>query len=396
MEKKLIDIIEYLSRLADKKIELLISHLKRLLIVTHQSLGNRIYINVVLSILWFLIVCVCAVNWRDIDALFDTKNWLDGSIWQNIIIIIILKYLLFYPILLLNIRVLIPKLWQTKRYILYFLCIPLLGAYLTAIKLSLNWLIPKKEPDFYDNLNLAYIIETYVIEIFSAFFIIIISSIIKYIYENFIISARTLVLQRRNTNLKLQLAELRVAQLKPHFLLNSLNNIDTLLLKKSDKAGLALQSLSDALKYVLYESDKQFLPLSSEIEHLENMIFLESLRFSKPPKITFKLLGEMQEIMMPSLLLTPLLENCFKWMNTKNPWISIHIAISKKEISIVIGNSRNNFKKNNHDKQKKGGLGLVRLQERLKMLYPKQQKDLLIINENSADAFFVHLKIPLL
>ena len=142
MEKKLIDIIEYLSRLADKKIELLISHLKRLLIVTHQSLGNRIYINVVLSILWFLIVCVCAVNWRDIDALFDTKNWLDGSIWQNIIIIIILKYLLFYPILLLNIRVLIPKLWQTKRYILYFLCIPLLGAYLTAIKLSLNWLIP--------------------------------------------------------------------------------------------------------------------------------------------------------------------------------------------------------------------------------------------------------------
>ena len=83
-------------------------------------------------------------------------------------------------------------------------------------------------------------------------------------------------------------------------------------------------------------------------------------------------------------------------MNTKNPWISIHIAISKKEISIVIGNSRNNLKKNNHDKQKKGGLGLVRLQERLKMLYPKQQKDLLIINENSADAFFVHLKIPLL
>ena len=109
MEKKLIDIIEYLSRLADKKIELLISHLKRLLIVTHQSLGNRIYINVVLSILWFLIVCVCAVNWRDIDALFDTKNWLDGSIWQNIIIIIILKYLLFYPILLLNIRVLINQ-----------------------------------------------------------------------------------------------------------------------------------------------------------------------------------------------------------------------------------------------------------------------------------------------
>ncbi|MGB1206728.1 MAG: sensor histidine kinase [Chitinophagales bacterium] len=391
MEKKLIDLIEYITRFFDKKTDLLIRNVRRLLVVTHQSLGNKIYINILLSMLWFLIISVCAVNWRDIDDLFMIEKWQDGTVWQNIIIIIVLKYLLFYPILLLNIFFLIPKLWQTKQYMLYFLSIPLLGAYLTAIKVSLNILIPNKTPNFHD-----HIFQTYIIEVFNVFSIFVITGTIKYVYETFIISARTLVLQKRNAQLQLQLAELRVAQLKPHFLLNSLNNIDTLLLKKSDKAGVALQSLSDALKYVLYESDKEFLPLSNEIEHLENMIMLESLRFSKPPKVTFKLLGITQKIMIPTLLLTPLLENCFKWMNIKNPWISIDISVLDDSVLFVIENSRLNLQKQTANSQKKGGLGLLRLQERLKMLYPKHYKDLLMVVDENPSSFSVHLKIPLL
>ena len=391
MEKKIIDIIEYLTQFADKKIGLLIQDIKQLLIVTHQSLGTKIYIHILLSILWFLIISVCAVNWRDIDDLFREQNWIDGSIWQNIIIIIILKYLLFYPILLLNIGVLIPKLWQTKKYILYFICIPLLGGYLTAFKVSLSHIFPNKEPMFYDHIAL-----TYLVEVFNVFLIFVITGTIKYVYENFIISARTLVLERRNARLQLQLTELRVAQLKPHFLLNSLNNIDTLLLKKSNKAEQALQSLSDALKYVLYESDKEILPLSNEVEHLENMIMLESLRFSKPPKVIFKIQGETNAVMIPALLLTPLLENCFKWMNPQNPWISIRISISDKNVLFVVGNSCINVHEKKADKRKKGGLGLPRLQERLKMLYPQHYKNLLIIKNELPNKFFVHLRIPLL
>lgn len=384
----LIAIIDRLVAFFDAQIDQFINQIKRNITIPTQSQWTKLYVHAVLSAVWFLIVCVCAVSWQDMCAFFDSRQWISGAIWTNSIIVITWKYVFFYPILLLNIWWLIPNLWQKKRYIRYFLSIPAMAFCLVLLKVGLHKIDPNLMPQS-SNYLLLWFMET-----LNVLVVVIISSSIKYIYEDFAISAKTLFLERQKAQLELQNTELRVAQLKPHFLLNSLNNIDTLLLKKSDKAQYALQCLSDSLKYVLYDSSKPLLPLNDEITHLQNIVALECLRFSNPPTFSFTQSGDTTYIQIPPLLLTPLIENCFKWLDNQNRWIEVHIAVQFGRVEATFSNSYSP-KAWADNKEKKGGLGLTRLRERLQMLYPKHHEKLLTINDQQPDRFTVIIKIPL-
>lgn len=386
----LIEIVDKIVYVIDGNIDLLVNQIKRLIAIPPQGIWTKIYIHLVLSVVWFLVICICAVKWQEMIAFFDPRQWINGQIWSNGITIIIWKFLFFYPVLLLNIRWLIPNFWHKKQYLRYFLSIPAISICSAAIKLLLYKIDPRLLSDSGNYVVLL------LVEILNVIIVLVISSTIKYVYENLAVSAKTLILERQKAQLQLQNTELRVAQLKPHFLLNSLNNIDTLLLKKSDKAQYALQCLSESLKYVLYDSNKQMIPLNDEIIHIQNIITLESLRFSTAPVIKFSQTGDTNNIQIPPLLLTPLIENCFKWLDNQNRWIDIDIVVLFGRVEATFSNSRNPCPTTSSSgKEKKGGLGLLRLRERLQMLYPKHHEKLLIVQDELPDSFSVKIKIPL-
>lgn len=347
--------------------------------------SQTILVHLIASLVWFSVIFLCTLTWKDVVYVFDIP-WQDSAIRT-----VFNKYILYYPVILFNIYYLIPKLWRQKRYIFYLLSILIVAIY--CMLLNNTWLI--KAEDNHENWEVQYLVQ-----LLSVIVVFVISGLIQYVYEELAVSARTIVLERQKmrlalekNDLELNNIKLRVAQLKPHFLLNALNNIDTLLLlQRTDAAAKSLQNLSGILKYLLYDSDKKSISLSDEIQHIESLIQLENLRFRNPPRIDLQLSGNIDEVQIPPLLLTPLVENAFKHFDPNDRWIRINVEIFLNHISITIENSQSPH--TTTAKTDYGGLGIKRLEERLHNLYP-QYKNLLKINTTYDTIFGIVLTIPI-
>ncbi len=160
-------------------------------------------------------------------------------------------------------------------------------------------------------------------------------------------------------------------QLNPHFLLNTLNNIYALIAFDSDKAQQAVQDLSKLLRYVLYENQQTFVPLSKEIDFIKNYIELMRIRVSKDVKVYINInVPENSSMQIAPLIFISLIENAFKHgiSPTEPSFISITITqIEQKEVRCEILNS--NHPKNTSDKSG-SGIGLEQVSRRLELLYP--------------------------
>lgn len=172
---------------------------------------------------------------------------------------------------------------------------------------------------------------------------------------------------------KIQLeTELRFlkAQMSPHFLFNTINNIYSLTLIKSDKAPDALMKLSDLLRYLLYESQKK-VPLQKEVETLHTYVELFQLRYEDP--LNLKISNEVYEkdVLIEPLLLIPLLENAVKHSGLG---ISAHayaiMKINMENGALFI--CTNNSKIHPLLTSEASGIGLNNIKKRLQMLYPDQ------------------------
>ena len=82
-------------------------------------------------------------------------------------------------------------------------------------------------------------------------------------------------------------------QLNPHFLFNTLNNIDSLINENSPNASLALNKLSEIMRYVVYDSEKELVPLQDEIDYIQNYIALQKLRIENEDIIKFSVTGDL-------------------------------------------------------------------------------------------------------
>jgi LytS/YehU family sensor histidine kinase len=190
-------------------------------------------------------------------------------------------------------------------------------------------------------------------------------------------------------NEKIQ-AELKLlkAQIHPHFLFNTLNNLYALTLKKDDRAPTVVLKLSHLLNYILYECNVKYALLKKEIEMLENYIELEKIRYGERIHIQFDIDGSLQGVYIAPLLLLPFLENSFKHGASgilEKPWINIIIKVDQDEILFQIENSKEKDIKQ-HSYQE--GIGLNNVKRRLELLH-KGDYELTI--ENKDDRFFVLL-----
>ncbi|WP_113639562.1 sensor histidine kinase [Nubsella zeaxanthinifaciens] len=188
--------------------------------------------------------------------------------------------------------------------------------------------------------------------------------------------------------LKTELAFLK-SQVNPHYLFNTINDIYSLTQQQSEHAPDALLKLSEVLRYMLRESDDPYVPLSNEIEYLNNVIDLQKIGQKGSSYIDFSVSGKIAGQKIAPLILINFIENAFKHGVFKNSDEPIQIAINLDELAFHL-HIRNKI--NIAKKDRTGGIGLMNVQRRLALIYPKRHE--LAIRQQE-DTYIVDLKIGL-
>ena len=159
------------------------------------------------------------------------------------------------------------------------------------------------------------------------------------------------------------------SQMNPHFLFNTLNNIDSLIFSAPQKASEMLLKLSEIMRYMLYDTQEKKVLLQKEIEHIENIIALQQLRFTNPNHIIFRKINCFKHITIEPLVLTPFIENAFKYACDLGQVPVVEIEISCNSNSIIF-NCKNTYNPNKISYSKDvGGIGLKNVKRRLELLY---------------------------
>jgi hypothetical protein len=184
------------------------------------------------------------------------------------------------------------------------------------------------------------------------------------------------------------------SQIQPHFFFNTLNNLYSLTIDKSDKAPDLILKLSDLMKYFLYETGKEFQTLENEISHIKDYIEIEKLRYDENLKVNFNINSKTKKVIVKPLILIPLVENAFKHgarNSKKNGYITIDLNAKSNLLDFRIENS---FEKPTKKiKAQIGGIGLTNLKKRLDLNYGPDFFNLDIIKEKNK--YIAHLKIKL-
>ncbi|MFI2742181.1 sensor histidine kinase [Zhouia sp. PK063] len=158
------------------------------------------------------------------------------------------------------------------------------------------------------------------------------------------------------------------AQLNPHFLFNSLNSIYSLSVKKSNDTADAILTLSELMRYMLYEANQNLVPLQKELEYIQHYIKLQHLRLSNSEAVSLNIYGNSRHKKIQPLLFISFIENAFKYGTDfkGNTIVKIAITINDDHIHFYCSNIIGSYKKNLIN----SGVGLKNVQNRLQLLYP--------------------------
>ncbi|OFX27538.1 MAG: hypothetical protein A2033_07730 [Bacteroidetes bacterium GWA2_31_9] len=259
---------------------------------------------------------------------------------------------------------LMPKFLYARRYVafsLYFTLSTIFTIFLVQsihYYIYLPWLHPEHafKYNFFQFNYYYFMISTNSVVLLAAGI-----KLTKYWYKD-----QNLKRQLENQNLISELALLR-SQINPHFLFNTLNNIDSLIHLNQDMASTAIMKLSDILRYMLYEANADKVSLEKEIQYINSLIDLHSLRFSNKNFIQMVVKGNYKNVMISPMLFVPFVENAIKHgdKNCTAPGIKIEIIVNELNIHFKIENKIGN----NLNKDKTGGIGLNNVRRRLELLF---------------------------
>lgn len=207
------------------------------------------------------------------------------------------------------------------------------------------------------------------------------------------------------------------AQMQPHFLFNTLNNLYGLTLERSDDAPEVVLRISEMLDYVLYRCDGPLVPLSAEVEHLRTYLDLERLRYGDRVDARMHVDGELPDGRIAPLLLTPFVENAFKHGAARTAgesWVDVRIRAAAGALHFEVENSRpasavdeasvvdeasgpaasRQSASANGDPSRgsEPGIGLENVRRRLRLLYPDAHA---LEVEDLPERFVVRLRVPI-
>lgn len=205
---------------------------------------------------------------------------------------------------------------------------------------------------------------------------------IKLLKRWYLKQKETTLLVREKINAELQLLK---AQVHPHFLFNTLNNIYSFIITGSDKASEMIKKLSSLLHYILNECNHPLVPLEKELSMIQDYIALEQIRYGDRLNLNLHIQGSPGGKLICPLLLIPFVENSFKHGTSRilsYPWVRLEINIEKDFLEFKLSN--NKPERNNESGLKKG-IGLKNVKKRLELLYPYAHSLNITENEMSYD-----------
>lgn len=284
---------------------------------------------------------------------------------------------------------LIPKYILRKKYRAYigYLIFILILVYL--VRTGLNYLLVTKEiwPEAEDPgrfLELNHVIAVILGELYVLGFVTAIKLVIDWSIE-----------KRRNEDLaKLQLStELKYlrTQIQPHFFFNTLNNLYALALKKSDNAPRLVIKLSEMMQYVLYDVNDSRASLLKEINHINNFVDIERLRFENRVECEIDITGDIEDIEVPPLLLLSFVENCFKHGLKDNDKVLINMSFEVIDKHYLEFKLSNNFNPSANISSKHG-IGIANSKRRLNLLF---FNDYILETNVKENIYNLYLKIPI-
>lgn len=221
--------------------------------------------------------------------------------------------------------------------------------------------------------------------------------VIKIIFDITRLFNRTIYFQRQTSELQLQNLSIEKdflkAQLNPHFLFNTMNNLYGLVVKKDPAAPDTVVSISDLMAYTLYESNTEKVSLEKELEFIRNYFSLEKMRYSadKDIQLNIDVPHEVQHILIAPLLTFTFIENGFKYglkSNGQN-FLKVHIRFVENIFYFSIENDKDAKTTGSHIL---GGIGIKNIKKRLDLLYPDQHQ---LTIEDRETSYFVSLSINL-
>ena len=287
----------------------------------------------------------------------------------------------------LTVYVLLPKFLFKRKYVSFALFLLLSGICFILIQRLITYYLThplyysssyELSPFFRFNYFYSFVNIYMVVGFFMAI------KLLKYWYEN-----QNIRMELESQNKNSEIALLR-NQINPHFLFNTLNNIDTLVSESQEQASDAIIKLSEIMRYMLYDSNTQYVPLSKEISYLQSYISLQKIRFKNPDFVKLEIIGNYKNKLIAPMLLIPFVENAFKHgaKQTKSPGISISLTTSKNSIDFKVINYINETDIFSKDSTK--GIGMNNVKRRLELIYKNQyQLDINTVNNQ----FKVNLRL---
>lgn len=216
-----------------------------------------------------------------------------------------------------------------------------------------------------------------------------IAAAIKLMKHWYVKEQRNLQLQKENIESQLQLLK---AQVHPHFLFNTLNNIYSYTQNTSPVASKLVTGLSDMLRFILYECDQPLVPLSKELRMIRDYINLEQIRYGNKLDIHLDIPEKTNDLYIAPLLLLPLIENSFKHGAShmlEQPWISLKITLDHKQMHMKLVNGK---VRDSGEKKENTGIGINNVKKRLELMYSEKHQ-LFITNDD--EVFIINLKLQL-
>lgn len=352
------------------------------LISLKNTSKNQILLH---SFIWFFFILASLMQFYETPFRVNNDFFVQ---WATGIVLFYLNYFYFVPNMLLQ-----------KKHVEYFVILIVLISLFLFIRTQ--YFIPEfremPHPKMFDATG-KEIIENKMFKrkqplffkLMPSFFylsIVAISTIIRILSEYFTNQQHKLAVESERTTA--ELIYLR-KQTNPHFLFNTLNSIYSLAHKKSDLVPDAIVTLSELMRYMLYETDNKTVLLEKEINYIQNYIELQKLRLNNIENIFVNIHGDTKNKYIEPLLLISFIENAFKYGTDYkgNAHVKIKIQIEGNVLDFWVENTIENYVKDVEN----SGIGLANIKNRLDLIYPNGHE--LTISQD--DQFYrVHLNLRL-
>ena len=293
------------------------------------------------------------------------------------------------PSVYLNLKLLLPKLGNRKTILLYLISLVAGILLFSWINYSFfdKWSV-KVLPDYF---FISYFTFKEVLLFFSVY--VVITSLLKLSKSWFFVSQlQKELLEKEKQKTEAELKALK-AQINPHFFFNTLNSIYSMSLDKDERLPGTILQLSEMMRYFLYESKDNFVPLEKELAVVDSYIALQTIRSGEQLKMDIKREGNVTGQKIAPLILITFLENAFKHGakgDSKNTFITSAIRTEKNKLIFILENNKGYI--DEIEKGQHNGLGLENAKRQLELLYPG--KHLLSI-QDTQDKFYVRLELNL-